>query len=471
MTEDRPVRWMVSFQHPDGDSAEELEFPNVEPWYLDEQTSRAEASRVLIGLREERGDERDWVATGHPVPLEGGDGSHSGGQWNMRYRDAKRGVITSEIASLATDDEKAGLETELEDPQEQITDPFNPEQIKIRTVNIVVEQLVSRIKYGEIDLSPDFQRLRGIWTNGQKSRLIESLLLRIPLPVFYVASDESDAWSVVDGVQRMSTIFDFVTGSLRLTGLQYLSQLEGHWHDDLPRQLQRRISETQLIINVIEPGIPPAVTFNVFLRINTGGMPLNGQEIRHALNPGPARTFLEDLALSEEFIASTDGSIAVHRMADRECVLRFLAFHVNGWGGYSSNDLDGYLVRGMRAVNEMTDAERRILATDFKKAMLAAFDLFGKNAFRKMASGRRGRVNRALLEAWSVQLARCSPEQIAILVEHREDVLRGFENLLYDGEFEQSITYSTNAPWRVHKRFEAIGNLIKETIECYETSS
>ena len=79
-----------------------------------------------------------------------------------------------------------------DDPQEKITDPFDPEQIKIRTVNIVVEQLVSRIGYDEIDLAPDFQRQRGIWTPERKSRLIESLLLRIPIPVFYVAANQSD---------------------------------------------------------------------------------------------------------------------------------------------------------------------------------------------------------------------------------------------------------------------------------------
>ena len=470
MTGDRAVGWTLSFRHPNGDSNGEANFPSVELRYADEQTSKVEASRVLIELREQRGDERDWVATGHPDPMEVGDGHHSGDQWMMRYEDANQAVMTSETLSSGND-RTTGLETELMDPHEQITDPFNPEQIKIRTVNIVVEQLVSRIKYREIDLSPDFQRLRGIWNNGAKSRLVESLLLRIPLPVFYVASDESDAWSVVDGVQRMSTIYDFVTGSLRLTGLQYLSHLEGQRHDDLPRQLQRRISETQLIVNVIEPGTPPAVMFNVFLRINTGGMPLNGQEIRHALNPGPARVLLADLAQSQEFLASTDRSIAVQRMADRECVLRFLAFHVNGWDKYSSNDLDGYLVAAMQKVNKMTALERESLTTDFKKAMVIAFDLFGKNAFRKLANGRRGRVNRALFEAWSVQLARCSPEQSAILVQRQEDVRRGFEDLLKDVDFDQAITYSTNAPWRVHTRFEAIGNLIKETIECYATSS
>ena len=166
----------------------------------------------------------------------------------------------------------ASVEIEQEDSQERITHPFDPEQIKMRTVNIVVEQLVSRIRHDEIDLAPDFQRLRGIWKKERKSRLIESLLLRIPIPVFYVAADKSEIWSVVDGIQRMSTIYDYVTGKFSLTKLEYLTWLDGRKHDELPRQMQRRISETQLVVNIIEPGTPAEVMFNVFLRINTGGM-------------------------------------------------------------------------------------------------------------------------------------------------------------------------------------------------------
>ena len=105
------------------------------------------------------------------------------------------------------DEEEICVEEEREDPKEKITNPFNPEQIKIRTTHIVVEQLISRIKHKEIDLAPDFQRQAGIWNDERKSRLIESLLLRIPLPVFYVAADESEKWSVVDGIQRMTTIY------------------------------------------------------------------------------------------------------------------------------------------------------------------------------------------------------------------------------------------------------------------------
>ena len=139
-------------------------------------------------------------------------------------------------------------------------------------------------------LRPDFQRLAGIWDNTRKSRLIESLLLRIPIPVFYVAADENEIWSVVDGVQRISTIYDYVTDKFRLSRLEYLKKLEGALYTGLPRQMQRRINETQFVVNVIEPGTPPEVMFNIFRRINTGGMALNGQEIRHALHAGPVAT-------------------------------------------------------------------------------------------------------------------------------------------------------------------------------------
>ena len=374
---------------------------------------------------------------------------------------------SAQPATDINDEPESSVENEREDPQEKITDPFDPEQIKIRTVNIVVGQLVSRIGYEEIDLAPDFQRLRGIWNTERKSRLIESLLLRIPIPVFYVAADESEIWSVVDGVQRMSTIDDYVTGKFVLERLQYLTRLDGLGHDALPRPLQRRISETQLIVNVIEPGTPAEVKFNVFLRINTGGMTLNGQEIRHALHPGPARDYLKELAQSDQFTKATNGSIKEIRMADRECVLRFLAFHIEPWEKYTTNGLDDYLGNIMEKINRMSVDERDVITVDFKKAMRAAFDIFGENAFRKPPgeNNRRRPVNRALFETWSVQLARCSPEQIAILVERREDVQHRFTRLMTeDGDFEGAVSLSTGTTRRVQKRFQAIKQLVEEFV-------
>ena len=180
----------------------------------------------------------------------------------------------------------SGVEEERDDPDAVIKEPFDPSKIKVRTIPVLVDQLVERIRHAEIDLAPDFQRMRGIWKPVNKSRLIESLLLRIPIPVFYVAADVDDNWEVVDGVQRMSTLYDYITDQFALTGLEYRVEFNGRHFEQLPRVMQRRIRETQLVVNVIEPGTPAEVMFNIFSRINTGGMKLNGQEIRHALHPG-----------------------------------------------------------------------------------------------------------------------------------------------------------------------------------------
>lgn len=360
-------------------------------------------------------------------------------------------------------EDKDGLEIESDD-EERIAHPFNPEMIKIRTVNVNVGQIITRIEHDEIDLAPDFQRLRGIWKTEQKSRLIESLLLRIPIPIFYVAADKYENWAVVDGIQRFSTIYGYRIGEFPLSGLEYLDHA-GKKFDALSRHLQRRIDETQIVVNVIEPGTPEEVMFNIFHRINTGGMTLNGQEIRHALNPGPVRGFLENLAESGEFQNATAGSIGSKRMADRDCILRFLAFHVEPWEGYSVNDIDGYLGKAMKEINTMSQQDRDAIKADFKRAMRAAADIFGNRAFRKIYKGddRRRPVNRALFGAWSVGLARRSPREIDILVRNRERVEKRFMSLIEsDQEFANAISYATGTPQRVRKQFQAIDDLIAE---------
>ena len=358
-----------------------------------------------------------------------------------------------------------GVEPERDDPEAGAVErPFDPARIKIHTVQAVVGQLMTRIEHDEIDLAPDFQRLSGIWNPERKSRLIESLLLRIPIPVFYVAADEDEKWAVVDGVQRLSTIRDYVTGKFPLTRLEYRGELDGLRYDDLPRAMQRRISETQFVVNVIEPGTPPEVMFNIFRRINTGGIPLNGQEIRHALNPGPVREYLKTLARSTEFVYATNGSIKPNRMADRECVLRFLAFHMEPWEQYSADSLDSHLETTMKAINAMALDRLEVLAADFRKAMSAAPRIFGNDAFRKRYRSGAGRslISMPLFETWAVQLARCSPDQIEQLVAQREAVRERFMTLLSeDPGFEKAISMSTGTSQRIRKRFAAIRDLVQ----------
>ena len=228
--------------------------------------------------------------------------------------------------------------------------------------------------------------------------------------------------------------------------------------------MQRRISETSLAVNVIEPETPDEVMFNIFRRINTGGTKLNSQEIRHALIPGPVRMYLETLSKMEEFLKATNRSINKKRMADRDCVLRFLAFYIDDWEGYTANDIDGYLTNAMKRINSMTEQERDSIAADFRKAMRAADDIFGENTFRKIYrdGSRKGRINKALFGAWSVGLARRSRKEVNRLVRNKARVRKGFMALLQDDrEFERAISYSTGTPARVRKQFQTIDDLIE----------
>ena len=365
------------------------------------------------------------------------------------------------------EDQDSGVEAELDDPKLKIVRPFNPEKIRVRTTYTTVELLVSRIRHNEVDLEPEFQR-SFIWSPEQQSRLIESLLLRIPIPVFYVAADEKENWSVVDGVQRIFTIYHYVTDKFSLNRLEYLDRFNGKTYSNLPRPMQRRIGETELVVNIIEPGTPEDVMFNIFHRINTGGITLNGQEIRNALHPGPVRDYLKRLAQTEAFRKATDYSIKENRMADRECVLRFIAFYVDPWEKYDDNDLNGFLSRAMTKINNMDSRYQEELAEEFKKAMDAAHRIFGREAFRKRY-GRddthRRPVSKALFDAWSVELARCNPQEIDRLVAKREHIIDCFIALMNsDSDFDRAISYSTGTPQRVKKRFHAIAQLITKEL-------
>lgn len=360
-----------------------------------------------------------------------------------------------------------GVEEERLDQGWIIDKPFDPDKIKVTTERKGIDLIVRRINHGEVDLAPEFQRRARVWHPRRKSQLIESLLLRIPLPVFYVAANQKDDWAVVDGLQRLTTIYDYMKGEFGLSGLEYLEALDGKKFSELDRPMQRRIEETELVINVIQPGTPEEVMINIFKRINTGGVPLNGQEIRNALNKGPVRDYLRQLADSSEFKVATDGRVRDERMDAQEMALRFLAFRISPWQDYKVNDLDAFLNEAMRQLNSMRTERRDTLAREFRAAMVAASQIFDRNAFRKprIMSDGRNPVSKPLFEAWSVNLALLSENELQTLVEKAAEVRRRFMSLISDDpEFVIAISYSTGVPARVAKRFGTIEDLIRDTL-------
>ena len=378
---------------------------------------------------------------------------------------------SSDVAAFSLDIEP---QTEAEDVDVTlvIDRPFDPSKIKVTTDKKNVDLLVRRIDHEEVDLAPEFQRRARVWPIPRRSQLIESLLLRIPLPVFYVSADAMDNWAVVDGLQRITTIYDFIKGAFRLSGLEYLTTLEGMYFADLDRAMKRRIEETELVINVIQPGTPEEVMINIFKRINTGGVPLNGQEIRNALNKGPVREYLKLLASHPSFFKATDNSISDNRMEAQEMVLRFLAFSMTPYSDYKMTELDSFLNEAMRKLNSMSDIERNELASSFYRSMDLSHQIFGPQAFRKpnfdedgnIKAG-RNRISKPLFEAWSVALSRLTDSEAETALSSADAIFSSFKTLVrQDAAFVTSISYSTGSPSRVLKRFTSIENLLDVAI-------
>jgi len=361
-----------------------------------------------------------------------------------------------------------GLEEEETGGGFQITEPFDPARIRVDTRPMVISLLMDRIRNSEIDLTPGFQRKGGIWTTKAQSQLIESLLIRIPLPAFYMDGSDESKWLVVDGLQRLSTLRSFVIDkTLALTGLEFLNECAGKKFDQLPRNLQRRILETQVTVFLIQENTPPEVKFNIFKRINTGGLPLSSQEIRHALNQGKASSLLHDLADSAEFHTATNDGIRDERMGDRECVLRLLAFLRTPYHDYRSKNLDAFLNQCMRDLNQLPEADLRQLEGRFKRALTDCYRIFGDLAFRKQKRGssRRYPINRALFEVWCADVEKLSSTQIDRLVQQKNQLRDRFISLLEDPDFESSISFGTGDPRKVRLRFSKIDEIITEILQ------
>ncbi len=366
------------------------------------------------------------------------------------------------------------VELELEHPEngEQLLEkPFNPAFINIKTKTPSLDTLITRMSEDpseiELNTASYFQRNPNLWEPVKQSRLIESILIRFPLPAFYFDGSDDKKWLVVDGLQRLSSIRNFVIGkSLQLTGLEFLTQLNGKYYDELDRDLKRLIHETQVVVYIINPGTPADVKFNIFKRINTGGLILEPQEIRHALFQGVPSQFIAELAEIEEFKAATTWSIKTRRMLDRDFANRFLAFYLFGFEAYQP-DLDTFMSRAMANTANMSKVDLEKIKTDFASSMQLNREIFGENAFRKWPreNERRKPLNKALFDVFSVCFARLADRQRAVLIAQKDEFTEQFKNLLYnddENQFFWAVSSATGDRRRVYYRFSRVQSLINQ---------
>ena len=341
----------------------------------------------------------------------------------------------------------------VDDSVEQGVASYPINDVLIRTESKTAYEVVRRMNDNRFILDPDFQR-DFIWPTDKQSKLIESALMRIPLPVFYLAERRDGKVIVVDGLQRLTTFQRFLGGDLVLKGLPEESGLNGKTFHDLPPILQSRVEDTNLILYLIDHKAPDRAKLDIFERVNSG-MQLTRQQFRNCVYVGPATHWLKKQSRSEAFVTATRRSLSSTSMRDREAINRFSAFYLFGAEAYRG-EMDAFLGRALEQMNGMHSSELMEMEKAFQRSMASNFRVFGATSFRKAASNP---INLALFDVFSTLFTELEPADLTT-----EDVAlykNRFLHLLADADFQASITLSTNAMKHVRTRFAKTQSFFK----------
>jgi hypothetical protein len=336
---------------------------------------------------------------------------------------------------------------------------FNISEINIQTEQQNVDFVIDMLRHDEINMNTPFQRSADLWKPPPMSRFIESMMLKFPIPPFYFnisykqdkfGQDIPDQphWQVVDGLQRLSAIRRFIINSeqpsevepLRLTGLDFFTEYEGATYDELPRNLKRNIHTCQISLFLIYPNTPKPVKHRIFERVNTGGLTLNHQEIRHALNQGQPDQILQDAVNSA--LLENGIKIAPGRMRDRELALRHLAFRLIPPSDYPGN-MKVFLDEAMEKLNDVTAREAQRYIKDFASSVRLLNDVLGSLAFRKEDGARS--LNRSLFDSYTVVIAELSLGERRLLRENAQEFILQYKMSLSEKKSNEKYLDSISA--------------------------
>ncbi|MEH1795590.1 DUF262 domain-containing protein [Nostoc sp.] len=333
--------------------------------------------------------------------------------------------------------------------------PYDPTEadIDIREDPQTVFELMRKYDNGKLIIDPDFQR-NVVWKPEQKSQFIESVILNFPLPPWYVNQTTDGKYIIVDGLQRTSTLHEFVNDKLILIGLEALTKLNGYNFSELkelPGDYQTRIEDKKLNIYIIKPSVPVKVVYDIFNRINTKGTKLERQEVRNCIFSGKSTKLLKELSEQEYFKKAIDHGISPKRMKDREIILRYLTFKIFDYEKDYQGDLSDFVENAMKRINLMSDERISELKIDFERVMKKSFEFFGNKNFRLPSGENRGKINIAIFESISYFFSINADE---FLDKNKELIKINFNKLLESEEYLDSIKYATSSKSRVITRFK-----------------
>lgn len=384
-------------------------------------------------------------------------------------------LLDLEVAKSEEEQRLLGVDIDfIEDEEEEKENPeipYDADKIRVDSNVFSVFQIKRLIDRGMLDLMPAFQR-KEVWDTRRKSLLIESLMLRIPIPAFYFDEDNDSKKTVIDGLQRLSAINSYMNGEFMLTGLQYLQEeCGGLLFAELQQKYQTRIEDAQLTVNILDSRSPKNVKFDIFRRVNTGGIPLNPQEIRNVMASDSTRQFLLLMTKSSEFLNATRNRVSDIRMDAQELCLRFIAFYRRYDPiTHTITDLQKtgiMLDQCIETLNQLTEQERNDIFSAFKASMEKCAALFGENAFTKPP--KESIVNKVLFTSWAVVLSGypCSTEKLQSMQSKAVRCLR--DRLQSDAGYFMSVTSSTGTKTSIKKQFETANQIMEELLN--DTSS
>lgn len=370
--------------------------------------------------------------------------------------------------------------------------------------------LYQRLTYEEIEIQPDYQRKDRIWNDEKKSKLIESILMGLPLPIFYFGERKNDNWVVIDGLQRITTVQDFMVGDfpLKLDKDSPVYEANGlRFTEFVDRKLTRAINEFEITAYVIdmeeEPknkGTVNQFIIELFHRINTYGVKLSEQEIRSAINFGSSVFYLKFLASSNTFVSATNDTINPKRQKDLEVCLSGLAFLIFGYKDFRNSKYDDFLNKTMKWINDQdfqkitnnnndvdykSDSQIIVsLTSRFESSLNFNLELFGESAFKKIRNPKKKEpVSKPLFEVLITLFANINDEQKIIIRDKKEEFIQCFYDAIKNDSKEYAewlspvyansdrglhyaLSSSTGKKVTINYRFESIISILEQTTGC-----
>jgi len=346
--------------------------------------------------------------------------------------------------------------------------------VKTQNIEYDLETLVKKIKKNIIKLDPEYQRNHR-WSDEISSRLIESLILNIPIPLVYISQDvdvdleidEDDIarYSVIDGQQRLTAIFKYMSNVFALTGLTVLGDLNGTFYNDLPPFLTRRLEERTVKCLRIDSTVDSQVKYDIFERLNTGAIKLEPQELRNAVCRGPFNELIKKLAKNRDFMdliqinGDPEQNTKVKKMEDIELVLRFFVLQNDNYLNYKKG-FKQFLTDEMEKLNKEDPQKLQELEENFTKTMKGIIEVFGTLAFAKYK--KQGGVlkkvsnfNAAVYDALAVPFASLNYPNIS------SHTIEKFKDLFKSPKFIESISGSVNDREKIVYRIGKVKEVLK----------